>query len=542
MTKKPYIAFPDPANIKEKLPAAKCVICRGIQWDNTYTNVRLFSSREKLVNFLNKHAKYTYENMSPIRAGSFEIDVPNNEFKVMECNYMYFINEPYDSTPHFAFITGSVALNEHASRVTFEMDVWQESIFDIDFSKGVYVERMTVNPAEDTIGANTLPENVELGEYIHPSGKDIYELPELSVRGNTRVVFATAYDENGNVAQGGYIGGVYSAINYHVPEDFNSNPNAYMESIIKNNLQNGLISVFQMPSDFIDTETQWKVARIPKETTNIDGYVPRYKKMFTYPYCALVANNNNGIEHVYRYEDFSNDVCEFTYTVLLDVNPILYCYPTNYKGIKQAHQEAIEFTGYPMCAVAVDAYKAWVAQSGSYLLSDALSTIPIFKNVNTDKMASWISGGLSFLKGGGMTGNFLGGVSSAIQQQTDAYMQSPYTKGVQQKGIFRAADSDYISVYEICIKQEYARIIDDYWHIFGYPKHRIVTFNDKNSLNASGHDEWTYIKTINCTFTGNIEQEMLGKIRAIFDNGVTIWHKNSMNYTDSNWQEKDPED
>ena len=54
-------------------------------------------------------------------------------------------------------------VNENCTRVYIETDVWQTYQFDIEF-KRCFVEREHVN--DDTVGLHTLPENVELGEYI----------------------------------------------------------------------------------------------------------------------------------------------------------------------------------------------------------------------------------------------------------------------------------------------------------------------------------------------------------------------------------------
>ena len=78
------------------------------------------------------------------------------------------------------------------------------------------------------------------------------------------------------------------------------------------------------------------------------------------------------------------------------------------------------------------------------------------------------------------------------------------------------------------IKKEYARIIDNYFSMFGYKINRVKV------PNITGRSNWNYVKTINCNFDGNIPQTDLNIIRAMFNNGVTLWHNPSTIYDYSN--------
>lgn len=84
--------------------------------------------------------------------------------------------------------------------------------------------------------------------------------------------------------------------------------------------------------------------------------------------------------------------------------------------------------------------------------------------------------------------------------------------------------------YNYSIKAEYARVIDDYFSMFGYKVNRVKT------PNITGRQNWNYIKTINCNFDGDIPQAHLDIIRTMFNNGVTLWHnpQTIYNYGNSN--------
>ncbi len=38
--------------------------------------------------------------------------------------------------------------------------------------------------------------------------------------------------------------------------------------------------------------------------TDIDGYVPKNQKLFTYPFNYILCSNNSGANVIYKYEDF----------------------------------------------------------------------------------------------------------------------------------------------------------------------------------------------------------------------------------------------
>ena len=52
----------------------------------------------------------------------------------------------------------------------------------------------------------------------------------------------------------------------------------------------------------------------------------------------------------------------------------------------------------------------------------------------------------------------------------------------------------------------------------------------------TGRKNWNYIKTIGANIEGNIPEDDLNELKAIFNNGVTIWHKAStyLDYSQDN--------
>ena len=73
------------------------------------------------------------------------------------------------------------------------------------------------------------------------------------------------------------------------------------------------------------------------------------------------------------------------------------------------------------------------------------------------------------------------------------------------------------SVFEKCIRREYAQMIDDYFEKYGYAIRRLET------PNVTARPHWTYVKTTGCNIVGNLSAQDIATIQGIYDNGITTW-------------------
>lgn len=88
---------------------------------------------------------------------------------------------------------------------------------------------------------------------------------------------------------------------------------------------------------------------------------------------------------------------------------------------------------------------------------------------------------------------------------------------------------DGIYVIKKQIKQEYIDHLEDYFMMFGYKVNsvKVPNFHTRTSFN--------YVQTKNCMITGNFNNDDLQELKAIFDNGITLWHTDDVgNYSLSN--------
>jgi hypothetical protein len=76
------------------------------------------------------------------------------------------------------------------------------------------------------------------------------------------------------------------------------------------------------------------------------------------------------------------------------------------------------------------------------------------------------------------------------------------------------------------IRPEYQKKLEDFFNIYGYKK------NEVKLPNFNTRQYWNYVQTAGCTIQGNFNNEDLNELKAIFDNGITLWHTDDIgNYS-----------
>jgi hypothetical protein len=104
--------------------------------------------------------------------------------------------------------------------------------------------------------------------------------------------------------------------------------------------------------------------------TSLDGFVPKNKKLFTFPFCYINLSNNNGSINSYQYElfneiDESPNNCIFNIKGVPTVGASIKCNPFNYKIKNEQDNEDEGIMGgkYPTLSWSEDAYINWLTQN-----------------------------------------------------------------------------------------------------------------------------------------------------------------------------------
>lgn len=465
-------------------------------------------------------------------------------------NYVMYQNKAFSSKWFYAFIKDIKFVSPGRSDLVIETDVIQTWFFDYTI-KPSFVEREHVD--DDTIGLHTIPENLETGEYIVKS--------QISSNiGSAHLVIASTYDPLNKTICSGFVNGIYHGVGYFLIKEQNVvnmeiTVRSFLGALSTDGKNDAVVGMFMCPdalsgynditewdsfegSDELiysqlkrikldyNTSTNLGDITIDKETTNINGYEPHNKKLFTFPFQYLLCSNNNGANAIYKYEYFSASSFKFGVEGAISPGCSIRAYPKNYKGISVNNEEGINAGKYPICSYNTDVYTNWLTQNGVNIgVGIASSALQVVGGVG---MALTGAGAVA---GAGMAVSGALGIASSLGQVYQHSLIPP-----QAEGNLNAGDVTYgmgkteFTFYKMQIKKEYARIIDKYFDMFGYKVNLVKV------PNKAHRGRYWYTKTIDVNIDGAIPNVDMQKIKDCYNNGITFWRNADeiQNYSLSN--------
>ncbi len=455
---------------------------------------------------LQKYAREDYTYLRQQQAIRVDILADN----LLDCNYLMFKNSAFGNKWFYAFITNIEYVSNNCSIITYDIDEMQTFLFDYTL-KQCFVERE--HSETDNFGENLVDEGLDPGEYVVNAD---YKTQHFA---NWNYVAACTFNDDDSLsdAVGREYMGIYSGLVYNVFTDSNDLTD-FIERAVEAAKSEGIIALFMMPEDFIDesgTGAEIYNITINANLNNIDGYVPRNKKLFCYPYNFLVATNLQGQTNTYRYEFFSGVTANDTRFKLLGgitASPEFALVPQDYKGVSDNWNEHMILSGVPVCAYTTDTYKAWLAQNSGALTSTIV-------NAGVGLIA-----GVVAAKKTGSVGDVVNPALEVINilgQYNDKMIAPPTAGGSAKSNILKSAAEFDFHFYLMNIRKEYAQIIDGYFDMYGYATRKVKV------PNTHSRPHWNYVKTVGCTIGGSVPAEYGQRIVNNFDRGITFWKNGS---------------
>lgn len=485
-------------------PNTNIKILTGIPLDNTYEHTIYFNNRQTQANYFAARTLYdlTAQSYQRIQRGKMRVKV--NAENLYNANYLMFQNAAFGNKWFYAFIVAVEYINDAVSEISFEIDVmqtWLEGV-GLDYLLGeCFVERE--HTQTDVLFENLVEENLDIGSEYLINHEDSYDMSAMRV-----LIMVNRDTEASGQMPGQTINGIYSPV--YIIDGLNPSSPSLIDSAISNYLEDEIICVYQYPA-FIDSNNGQDVKAIAKNTGSLDGYTPRNKKLFNYPYNFLLVSNNSGQTANYRWEDFDSPAANFTIKGVKISTPSVLCYPRYYRGLNEGFDDGITYANFPECAWSGDTFKAWWAQNKASFVTSGLITA-----VN-DLVGKESAGSFSNdMPGLGLTTYEM--ILSKVAQIQDIKAMPNQTHGkTQTDSLNPAMGRVKFSFYNMTIKSAYARIIDDYFDRFGYACR-------KNKIpNTHVRPHWTFTKTLGCCIRGSIPADDMRKICSIYDNGITFW-------------------
>ena len=567
---------------------SRAILAKGIKLDRTYHNI-LDYSESQMLTLINSSANKVYEtlNASFFRdSGYLELEVPYGT--AITANYVGFQNPDYSDKWFFAFIDKVEYRSDKVTRIHYtvdELSTWH----DYWTAKSCFVVREHVN--DDTIGANTVPENIETGEYAILDIRNIPMYEGGDSHPDWLICFCvTNLPENASsiVDEAQTVGGVFSAMHffavttmgaarqvitvYEEREEISTDAikNVFMipRNCVDINFTNGQTGQGHNPTVFHSTSVGGGVSVYPLLDSAASGpyyfqqpavlagnYTPKNNKLYTWPFSGAYFTNKVGEDVVVHWEDFpiqtigsgtsANTARTIGYKVAFvpcaSVSGKLYF--TNYKMKAEGtgygerlYNYSINYPKIPVCAWTTDYYTNWLTQNG------------VNVGINVASGFAGMVGGAFGLGLGIATGGALlpaaaalaaGGMSitNSLLKVRDAAITPDQAKGDINVGDFSYCFTRCsISLYYMTVRPEYAAQIDDYFDRLGYKINRVKV------PNQTGRTYWNYVQIAeseNIGYSGSTISVPAGSmdvINQVYRSGVTIWHShdNLGNYSLTN--------
>lgn len=398
----PYL--PDVSQHPIYEPNGTIKIYHDVPLDSSYTHT-FNSSIGDLASAISEYSKYTLTAQSYSRLTEGSVRVQLFKGDLISCNYMQITNGINgENFPYWCFITDVEYVNNTTSDIFFEIDYlqtfWHRFTIPANF-----IEREHCLVSEDRVGANLIPEGLDLGDYIinnykhnndYETGKHIvilyvpnlpagsgaqpYLLPDGSVTGVEPADFYHCNDRNG-----------FGKAPALVVLNDSTNLNVAIGNLIDNN--NSIVAIYQIGNEmytdnFVSNGYSGHSNYFDEGTTfkKTDGTLysdVRNKKLFNYPYRQLIVSNNNGQNAEFKWELFDNSYQGNRRALFMRGNvmlptPVSFVYPEYYRGKVADYENRVVIDDFPQVNWSEDSFSKWWAQNkanlGLSLATTALST------------------------------------------------------------------------------------------------------------------------------------------------------------------------
>lgn len=548
--------------------------------DPNYEHTLYFNTGLDQYNYFASKVKvngtFTAQYYQRSRRGFIRLEA-NAEY-MYNVNYLMFQNNAFGNKWFYAFVVGVDYVNNNVCEIQYALDIIQTWYFEAPTTtarkcytlRECFVERQ--HTETDDFFENLVPEDLALGDSFvtakNLGGTDISS-GILFDSWDAIVLASQDYTPNNTATKIGVYRGIYSplyiAANEHIWDSNNGVDNtgltqleAIIDAYVSAGHEDSIVTIYIMPHEYaltVGTSVQPHLDfGLAGNFTTIDGYTVKNKKLFTSPYNYVYLTSGIGVNATYKFEDW---VGSYRFVPTFDTygcpvtTPQIMCQPkdgTYNKSGLVSSDNGIILQNFPVGAWIGDVWAAWWAQSkGAYQAAQTAIWVEALSKLGTDfgdalidsmGTAARYDTGLS---GGRQTAssalNIITDFTKDVTHNWDNARTQSITKSIIKSGTKKdlqntpptvhgqtQADSFAVTAekmgftaYQMTVRAETAKIIDDYFTRYGYAIHTTRV------PNTHARPYFTYVKTVGCTAVGNCPASDLGAICKLFDKGITWW-------------------
>ena len=510
-----------------------------------------FNDKDSQHSYFNSLPKILMDDATYVRRES-RIYFEGTYDELCTYNYCMYRNNNFSNKWFYAFISDMRYESNNSISADLTTDVFQTWMFDVTFKQS-FVERMMPAKQYDIAGNYTYPEGLETGDYISNNVQEVTELKSQCIVVGTTADYTDLNDSVTGIYQNIPCGCGY----YFAPLTTTgiTYVQGFLQDLTDATKQDAIVSLFLAPS-FLCTYASGQSGDLKKinnstsasilditltnNVAGLDGYVPHNNKLYTYPYYYTLVTNGAGGSSIIKPELWDTATHKFRVIASLTPGCSIIGLPLDYAGKSVNYEESLPLGKYPQLNYSTDQYVNWQTQNGlnntmqevngvlNSIVGGAKFTMGMGNVAGggnfTDESGNIVEGGSQYLGG-------LQQITNAIYQRYLASLIPAQFRGNANSGDAWSSASQITYRFNyMSIRSEFARAIDHYFDMFGYKVAGIRGINTKTRSN------WNYIKTIDVNILGNIPQADMQRLKALYNNGFTIWHKPAyfMDYSQSN--------
>lgn len=538
-----------------------------VPWNSDLKNVQSYESRAVQISTIQGLLSHKYEHINIIKRDSDLILKGVNE-DLTQCNYMMYQNKDLSNKWYFAFIDNVYNNSLNSVIISHSIDPWQTLQFDITYYKSLIL-RAHVAKSADTVGRWLAPEPISVApkyERKHNVFNNLSWTPQYVLHSTSVYNPKTKkYEYKGN-GTGATLSAEYGifvdndtdiqkvVVNYgrksveEIADDVgqtsgNKTWKDWVNSIFAGSAakdvvesvkattsiadlqdhRNELIGLYAIPSWVHDGTNKYATNEIKSKSVSVTlptstlacGYTPRNKKMLSSLCKAYLFYNENGFKLPLKPELFTSGTPSFT--------------------VKSTELSTNGFI------LQIGSYADYTAKTNkiSYNCENRLG---YDANTGLDKVLNGLTSTVGVVNAVGSVASqaFAGNIGGAVQGTVGAFQQSiNMIDALGQRGVNTGASGDIMSITEkrampvfadVSPTEAECRYIDDFLDVYGYAINEI----GKISTYMKNRSNWNYIQVANCNIKVSAPNDDVNKLKQMFENGVTIWHKNFGDYDKPN--------
>ena len=553
-------------------PNSTVWLYKGVPLDPNYENTYWFSDKAtQKAQFDNSYLAYTFTAQSYCRATGNAIRIQRNPDDLINCNYMAFRNTSFGNKIFYAFIDEVAYINNSTAEVRFTIDVLQTYFRDVIFMPS-YIERE--HSATDEIGDNIMPEpSITTGTILYQDEQVVPSTINFANDTVSAITIVVCDRDFKLCAEGSLLKQIYYRVwdikgvtTVGVPYAFvmaggrGKKANEKLEAYIQNGGK--ILSVYCIPPQSItmfrfDTtgsdydflgEYQGGNPNLivpfmdkPTKDKQLNGYIPKNKKLYTYPFCFLRAVTGSGDSKDFQFEFFSGDRAEFQViaSAMTDEQTETLA-PIRYSGVnnttKSSAMFGLKYSEYPSPTLSTNEYSQLRGQERlGYVINGLRNYLSYSLSGNTTQPVSSKSS-QQMTPAQQIYGSDMGKVSTALGiggRATGALLSQVASKEDMKNNtvtINGKGGSAWTSIlYEVphfilytCTMNRAAlATYDSYFTRFGYTINRVKF---PYFIEGKGRKTFNYIKTNGASIAAkDAPADAVEKMKQIFDSGTTVW-------------------